>query len=237
MLQLFLLEILYECFKELHLLLLFLHVWKPIITKHFRRTLYFFLTLLPGTDFLSPRLFPSPFFSFTFFSPVGSTSSSPALLGIRDPRSEYDRTQTSMQYYNSQGDGIAHKDMYTGKGPVRWKMKAWYIIFKLLAYQKKKSMFWMRKKHVMQRKQRGSDHIHSSNRIASKSNECYSSTYLNLSVKYFIAYYFSGYTHLSYECWQKHFTASQVITQIQQQAILAKGLSAAFLSSSFCHEA
>uniref|UniRef100_A0A670YTM4 Plakophilin 4 n=1 Tax=Pseudonaja textilis TaxID=8673 RepID=A0A670YTM4_PSETE len=45
---------------------------------------------------------------------VGSTSSSPALLGIRDPHSEYDRTQTSMQYYNSQGDGIAHKDIYTG---------------------------------------------------------------------------------------------------------------------------
>ncbi|XP_007438882.1 plakophilin-4 isoform X2 [Python bivittatus] len=45
---------------------------------------------------------------------VGSTSSSPALLGIRDPRSEYDRTQTSMQYYSSQGDGIAHKDIYTG---------------------------------------------------------------------------------------------------------------------------
>ncbi|XP_048339490.1 plakophilin-4 isoform X8 [Sphaerodactylus townsendi] len=45
---------------------------------------------------------------------VGSTSSSPALLGIRDPRSDYDRTQPSMQYYNSQGDGIAHKDIYTG---------------------------------------------------------------------------------------------------------------------------
>ncbi|XP_039184310.1 plakophilin-4 isoform X1 [Crotalus tigris] len=45
---------------------------------------------------------------------VGSTSSSPALLGIRDPHSEYDRTQSSMQYYNSQGDGIAHKDIYTG---------------------------------------------------------------------------------------------------------------------------
>ncbi|XP_060113362.1 plakophilin-4 isoform X6 [Heteronotia binoei] len=45
---------------------------------------------------------------------VGSTSSSPALLGIRDPRSDYDRTQTSMQYYNSQGDGIAHKDICTG---------------------------------------------------------------------------------------------------------------------------
>ncbi|KAM6307245.1 plakophilin-4 isoform 2-T2 [Aegotheles albertisi] len=44
---------------------------------------------------------------------VGSTSSSPALLGIREPRSEYDRTQPSMQYYN-QGDVITHKDLYTG---------------------------------------------------------------------------------------------------------------------------
>ncbi|XP_038278211.1 plakophilin-4 isoform X3 [Dermochelys coriacea] len=45
---------------------------------------------------------------------VGSTSSSPALLGIREPRSEYNRTQPSMQYYNSQGDVITHKDIYTG---------------------------------------------------------------------------------------------------------------------------
>ncbi|KAK2516296.1 plakophilin-4 isoform X5 [Columba livia] len=45
---------------------------------------------------------------------VGSTSSSPALLGIREPRSEYERTQPSMQYYNNQGDGITHKDIYTG---------------------------------------------------------------------------------------------------------------------------
>ncbi|XP_053925284.1 plakophilin-4 isoform X6 [Cuculus canorus] len=45
---------------------------------------------------------------------VGSTSSSPALLGIREPRSEYDRTQPSMQYYSNQGDVIAHKDIYTG---------------------------------------------------------------------------------------------------------------------------
>ncbi|OXB82329.1 UNVERIFIED_CONTAM: hypothetical protein H355_004646 [Colinus virginianus] len=44
---------------------------------------------------------------------VGSTSSSPALLGIREPRSEYDRTQPSMQYYNH-GDIMAHKDVYTG---------------------------------------------------------------------------------------------------------------------------
>ncbi|NXJ92261.1 PKP4 protein, partial [Corythaixoides concolor] len=45
---------------------------------------------------------------------VGSTSSSPALLGIREPRSDYDRTQPPMQYYNNQGDVIAHKDIYPG---------------------------------------------------------------------------------------------------------------------------
>ncbi|KAF4794173.1 plakophilin 4 [Turdus rufiventris] len=45
---------------------------------------------------------------------VGSTSSSPALLGIREPRSDYDRTHPSMQYYSSQGDVVAHKDIYTG---------------------------------------------------------------------------------------------------------------------------
>ncbi|MEJ1278166.1 plakophilin 4 [Cricetulus griseus] len=46
-------------------------------------------------------------------SGVGSTSSSPALLGIREPRSEYDRTQPPMQYYNSQGD-TTHKGLYPG---------------------------------------------------------------------------------------------------------------------------
>ncbi|XP_064340876.1 plakophilin-4 isoform X7 [Camelus dromedarius] len=44
---------------------------------------------------------------------VGSTSSSPALLGIRDPRSEYDRTQPPMQYYSSQGDAT-HRGLYPG---------------------------------------------------------------------------------------------------------------------------
>ncbi|XP_053327848.1 plakophilin-4 isoform X2 [Spea bombifrons] len=45
---------------------------------------------------------------------VGSTSSSPALLGIREPHSGYERTQPSMQYYNSQADGALNKDMYSG---------------------------------------------------------------------------------------------------------------------------
>ncbi|KAM4697533.1 plakophilin-4 [Rhinophrynus dorsalis] len=45
---------------------------------------------------------------------VGSTSSSPALLGIREPHSGYERTQSSMQYYNSQGDIMTHKEMYSG---------------------------------------------------------------------------------------------------------------------------
>lgn len=60
---------------------------------------------------LSPSLLLLPLPS------VGSTSSSPALLGIRDPRSEYDRTQPPMQYYNSQGDAT-HKGLYPGKMPV-----------------------------------------------------------------------------------------------------------------------
>lgn len=45
---------------------------------------------------------------------VGSTSSSPALLGIREPHSGYEKTQSSMQYYNSQGESLIHKDMYSG---------------------------------------------------------------------------------------------------------------------------
>ncbi|KAM9305274.1 plakophilin-4 [Gastrophryne carolinensis] len=45
---------------------------------------------------------------------VGSTSSSPALLGIREPHSGYERTQSSMQYYNSQGESLVHKDIYSG---------------------------------------------------------------------------------------------------------------------------
>ncbi|XP_073490213.1 plakophilin-4 isoform X4 [Aquarana catesbeiana] len=45
---------------------------------------------------------------------VGSTSSSPALLGIREPHSGYERTQPSMQYYNSQGESLVHKDIYSG---------------------------------------------------------------------------------------------------------------------------
>ncbi|NXQ36299.1 PKP4 protein, partial [Alaudala cheleensis] len=45
---------------------------------------------------------------------VGSTSSSPALLGIREPRPKYDRTHPPVQYYSSQADVLAHKDIYTG---------------------------------------------------------------------------------------------------------------------------
>lgn len=68
-------------------------------------------------DLLSPLSFSPPHPSLYAPSSVGSTSSSPALLGIRDPRSEYDRTQPPMQYYNSQGDTI-HKGLYPGKTPV-----------------------------------------------------------------------------------------------------------------------
>ncbi|XP_072574668.1 plakophilin-4 isoform X1 [Paramormyrops kingsleyae] len=39
----------------------------------------------------------------------GSATSSPAMLGIKEHRSNYQRTQSSMQFYNYQGDGSVHK--------------------------------------------------------------------------------------------------------------------------------
>ncbi|XP_067891385.1 plakophilin-4 isoform X3 [Heterodontus francisci] len=45
---------------------------------------------------------------------VASTTSSPALLGIKDQRSNYEKTKTSMQYYNSQGDNMMHTDLTIG---------------------------------------------------------------------------------------------------------------------------
>uniref|UniRef100_W5MFL3 Plakophilin 4 n=1 Tax=Lepisosteus oculatus TaxID=7918 RepID=W5MFL3_LEPOC len=40
---------------------------------------------------------------------AGSATSSPALLGIKEQRSDYQRTQPSMQFYNYQGDNNVHK--------------------------------------------------------------------------------------------------------------------------------
>ncbi|XP_078084445.1 plakophilin-4 isoform X2 [Mustelus asterias] len=45
---------------------------------------------------------------------VASTTSSPALLGIKDQRSNYEKTKTPMQYYNSQGDNMTHTDLTIG---------------------------------------------------------------------------------------------------------------------------
>ncbi|XP_078259976.1 plakophilin-4 isoform X3 [Rhinoraja longicauda] len=44
---------------------------------------------------------------------VASTTSSPALLGIKDPRSNYEKTKSSAQYYNNQV-GITYKDLTMG---------------------------------------------------------------------------------------------------------------------------
>uniref|UniRef100_A0A4W3HW69 Plakophilin 4 n=1 Tax=Callorhinchus milii TaxID=7868 RepID=A0A4W3HW69_CALMI len=46
---------------------------------------------------------------------VGSTTSSPALLGVKEPRSNYEKTQISMQYYSNQGDNSTQKDLTLGK--------------------------------------------------------------------------------------------------------------------------
>ncbi|KAL4636220.1 plakophilin-4 isoform X6 [Arapaima gigas] len=47
---------------------------------------------------------------------AGSTTSSPAMLGIKEHRSNYQKTQSAMQFYNYQGDGNANKYQYTGSG-------------------------------------------------------------------------------------------------------------------------
>ncbi|XP_047671011.1 plakophilin-4 isoform X7 [Tachysurus fulvidraco] len=45
---------------------------------------------------------------------AGSTTSSPAVLGIKEQRSDYQRTQPPMQFYNYQGDSSVQKAPYTG---------------------------------------------------------------------------------------------------------------------------
>ncbi|XP_036400841.1 plakophilin-4 isoform X2 [Megalops cyprinoides] len=47
---------------------------------------------------------------------AGSATSSPAMLGIKEQHSDYQRTQSSMQFYNYQGDNNVHKSQYTGSG-------------------------------------------------------------------------------------------------------------------------
>ncbi|CAL8343846.1 unnamed protein product, partial [Boreogadus saida] len=48
---------------------------------------------------------------------VGSTVSSPAVLGVEESRAEYQRAPSTMQFYNHQGDNSSvHKNQYTGSG-------------------------------------------------------------------------------------------------------------------------
>ncbi|CDQ93336.1 unnamed protein product [Oncorhynchus mykiss] len=46
---------------------------------------------------------------------AGSATSSPAILGIKEHRSDYQRAPSTMQFYNNQGDNNVHKYKYTGK--------------------------------------------------------------------------------------------------------------------------
>ncbi|XP_043549740.1 plakophilin-4 isoform X3 [Chiloscyllium plagiosum] len=45
---------------------------------------------------------------------VASTTSSPALLGIKDQRSNYEKAKTPMQYYNSPGDNMTQTNLTIG---------------------------------------------------------------------------------------------------------------------------
>ncbi|XP_029936130.1 plakophilin-4 isoform X3 [Myripristis murdjan] len=51
--------------------------------------------------------------------PAGSATSSPAMLGLKEHRDiirDYQRAQSTMQFYNYQGDNNVHKKQYTGSG-------------------------------------------------------------------------------------------------------------------------
>ncbi|TMS06909.1 Plakophilin-4 [Larimichthys crocea] len=51
--------------------------------------------------------------------PAASATSSPAMLGIKEHRDtirDYQRAQSTMQFYNYQGDNSIHKNQYTGSG-------------------------------------------------------------------------------------------------------------------------
>ncbi|XP_037831904.1 plakophilin-4 isoform X2 [Kryptolebias marmoratus] len=51
--------------------------------------------------------------------PATSATSSPAMLGIKEHRDtirDYQRPQSTMQFYNYQGDGSIHRKQYTGSG-------------------------------------------------------------------------------------------------------------------------
>ncbi|XP_041720499.1 plakophilin-4 isoform X4 [Coregonus clupeaformis] len=47
---------------------------------------------------------------------AGSATSSPAMLGIKEHRSDYQRAPSTMQFCNNQGDNNVHKYQYTGSG-------------------------------------------------------------------------------------------------------------------------
>lgn len=54
---------------------------------------------------------------YFFSSPAASATSSPAVLGIKEHRDtirDYQRAQSTMQFYNYQGDNSIHKNQYTG---------------------------------------------------------------------------------------------------------------------------
>ncbi|XP_031413982.1 plakophilin-4 isoform X3 [Clupea harengus] len=54
---------------------------------------------------------------------AGSATSSPAILGIKEQRSDYQRAPSTMQFYNYQGDNNVHKNQHTGSA----KSSPYYI--------------------------------------------------------------------------------------------------------------
>ncbi|XP_037395305.1 plakophilin-4 isoform X3 [Pygocentrus nattereri] len=72
------------------------------------------VSTLERDRFKSQPTLPSTSLQMSPVHQTGSATSSPAMLGIKEQRSDYQRTPSSMQFYNYQGDNSVHKTPYTG---------------------------------------------------------------------------------------------------------------------------
>lgn len=75
---------------------------------------------------------------FFFLSTATSAMSSPAMLGIKEHRDtlrDYQRAQSTMQFYNYQGDNSIYKKPYTGTGTMQTFERSFcvFIDFQILS--------------------------------------------------------------------------------------------------------
>uniref|UniRef100_A0A668A6L0 Plakophilin 4 n=2 Tax=Myripristis murdjan TaxID=586833 RepID=A0A668A6L0_9TELE len=77
------------------------------------------VSTLERDRFKSQPTLPTSTIQMSPVSHPGSATSSPAMLGLKEHRDiirDYQRAQSTMQFYNYQGDNNVHKKQYTGSG-------------------------------------------------------------------------------------------------------------------------